>query len=168
LRQEGEDPATPVVDHDEDGVETPLGRPEQPPGVVEKREVSEQPDHRRTRCIRRATPAPGGDTEHRRDEAIDPVHPSIGEDPPRDLTGERLEVAHRHARGDDQRRVERRGGARRRDIPSDPALEGLVVTVEEGVQRSPRRLFRLPPLVMPFRRGRGAAASLVDDRTELR
>ena len=49
LRQEREDPAAAVVDHDERGVDAAVARAEQAVAVVQEAEIAEQRDRRRRR-----------------------------------------------------------------------------------------------------------------------
>ena len=81
-------------------------RGEQPADVVGERDVADQ-QHGRPRPV-------GGDAERGRDRAVDAVGAAVGEHPRRCVAAggeERLDVAHRHRGGDDERRLGRQAHA---------------------------------------------------------
>ena len=95
LGQEREDAATVIVDHDEGDVEPAARGAEEAVRIVQEAQIAEE-RHDRTR--RR-----GGHAKRGRDEAVDTVHAAIGEEPDAvTRRGEALDVAHRHARRDNE------------------------------------------------------------------
>ena len=144
-RQEVEDATAAVVEHHEGrpgAAGRRRGRAEEPVGVVEPGEVAEETDGRRV--------APDRDPERRRHEPVDAVRAAVGVHAhARARRGEPLDLAHRHARRDEQRAAV---GNRRVDVARDARVERSVVAIEEGVDgrtggvlgraptREPRRL----------------------------
>ena len=102
LREEGEDPSSPVVHDDEDARQ--LREIDQSRHVVEEGQVSEQRQRRDGRLRR-------GDPEGRRDDTVNAVDPTIGQHPGGTALGcgVPLQVPQRHGRGHHQVRRVRRG-----------------------------------------------------------
>ena len=93
-RQQREDPAAVVVEHDDRGVQRVAACREEPAGIVQEGEVARQQHHGCLGC--------GRGTERARDHAVDAVGAAVAEHAqrPGPRRQEGVEVAHRHAVGD--------------------------------------------------------------------
>ena len=112
---------------------------EQAVGVVQEAEVAEQRDDR---TCPRSGHRRGGDAEHRRDEAVDPVDAAV-----RDALAARRAAPRTHSTSRtgmlDATTSVAPSGKRGRDVAGDPALERLRPRVEQRVDRGARA--RSPP-----------------------
>ena len=126
-RQELEDPAAVVVEQHDRQRQAEAARGEQAADVVRERDVADQRDDRPARHR--------GGAEGAGDRAVDPVRPAVAEHARRVVAhgGERLDVAHRHRRGDEQRRVARQLGGQRAGHARFG--ERVAVAVQPGVDR---------------------------------
>ena len=130
---------------------------EQAADVVGERDVADQQHDRPARG--------GGDAERGRDGAVDPVGAAVGEHARRLAARreERLDVAHRHRGGDDERRV---GGQPHAELGGDPRLAQPARAEHRGDRLRGGAVGALP--VLEPARGARLARQALGERVERR
>ena len=125
--QEREDPAAAVVDHDERRRRSPRSAAPSSPLLSCRKQRSP------SSATVGAVVGRGRDAERGRHEPVDAVDPAVGvEGDALARGGEALDVAHRHARRDHERRVR---GRRGHDVARDPPFERRRPSVDQPVDR---------------------------------